>query len=106
VTWGYDHMIVGAVISGLELNHFRARNAPTTSTRPLGETVVQIVARLRFLKPLATSIPTMTWDCRSHYLDDNVQIDVQICTLLIYGPNQLSLNPRSKFSSQFRTLRV
>jgi hypothetical protein len=92
MTWGYDHVIGHAVISGLELNHFWARNAPTTSMHPLGETTVQIAAHLRFLNLLTTSGPTMTWDRRSHDLDDNVQINVQICTLLIYGPDQLSLN--------------
>lgn len=46
MTWGYDHVIAGTVISGLELNHFWACNAPTTSMRPLGETTVQIAARL------------------------------------------------------------
>jgi hypothetical protein len=75
MTWGYDHVIVGVVISGLELNHFWARNAPTTSTCPLGETTVQIVARLRFLNLLATFVPAMTQDRRSHDLDDNVQIN-------------------------------
>jgi hypothetical protein len=73
--WGYDHVIVGMVISGLELNHFWACNAPMTSTCPLGETTVQIVARLRFLNLLATSVPAMTQDHRSHDLDDIVQIN-------------------------------
>jgi len=48
----------------------------------------------------------MTWDHRSHDLDDNVQINVQIYTLLIYGSDQLSLNQWSRFSSQFQTLGV
>jgi hypothetical protein len=46
MTWGYDHVIVGIVISDLDLNHFWAHNAPTTSMHPLEETTVQIAARL------------------------------------------------------------
>jgi hypothetical protein len=96
---GYDQVIAAAVISSLELTHFWAHNTPTTSTSPLVETTVQIVAHLRFLNLLATSGFTMTRDGRSHDLDDDVQIDVQICALLIYRPYQLSLNQRSRFSS-------
>jgi hypothetical protein len=75
MTWGYDHVIAGVVIRGLELRHFWACNAPTTSMCPLNETTVQIVAHLRFLNLLATFVPTMTRDHRSHDIDDSIQIN-------------------------------
>jgi hypothetical protein len=76
MTWGYDHVIAGTVTSGLELNQFWAHNAPPDlHTSLLDETTVQIAACLRFLNLLATYVPAMTWDRRSHDLDDNVQIN-------------------------------
>jgi hypothetical protein len=43
-------MIAAKVIRGLDLNHFWDRNAPRTSTHPLGETTVQINSELKYLR--------------------------------------------------------